>query len=436
MNLQGTEAKNDYELPRVLDEVDIHFFHTIYSSANCTLHQMCDSYVRHVGFRKYHILKLAREKIIALAGTSPFDKHWRLKPDFVAPYFGPYHAVYHDNVEAAASESIILTQSTNEYFDGAFPQNLRFCFARETRHSLKLYWAEHAELFCDVGMFQIYDRQGDRCWSTAIPFSLTKSVYSVSVKEIEGVVVFVGDIFGGTNFSHFLFDYVTRFGNLFESGGMSSPLLRNKNITFVFSGIPGDFHALVISQVSRVYGIAQNRIIFPSGPTIFRPSDYCCWFSDAYEHNQHPAQLMHEQSVSILKLVTSSITTTPATHRKIYVSREDATQRRVSNEEDVVSTLESRGFSKVVLGRLPLIDQIAAIQGAEIIVAPHGMGLTHCAFHQGQLKLIELFSPGSGTDAYAAMARAFKFDYHYIVGKTNGIGSDFEVDIQEIIDVL
>jgi capsular polysaccharide biosynthesis protein len=92
-----------------------------------------------------------------------------------------------------------------------------------------------------------------------------------------------------------------------------------------------------------------------------------------------------------------------------------------------MSTLTPRGFKLFTLGALPIAEQIAIIRGAQIIVAPHGMGLTHCAFHQGGLRLIELVNPRIGMDAYAAMSRAFGFDYECLIGEALPNTLDFRV---------
>src|SRR5262249_6085288 len=63
---------------------------------------------------------------------------------------------------------------------------------------------------------------------------------------------------------------------------------------------------------------------------------------------------------------------------RIYVSRRSAATRRVANEEEVVSYLTSLGFQSVDLATMSFVNQVRLISGAEVIVGPHGAGLTHC----------------------------------------------------------
>jgi hypothetical protein len=64
------------------------------------------------------------------------------------------------------------------------------------------------------------------------------------------------------------------------------------------------------------------------------------------------------------------------------------------------------------------------------------MGLTHCALHQGNLRLIELFNPGVGMDGYAALSRAFGFGYDYLIGTAVPGTLDFHVSPEALLDLL
>jgi capsular polysaccharide biosynthesis protein len=86
---------------------------------------------------------------------------------------------------------------------------------------------------------------------------------------------------------------------------------------------------------------------------------------------------------------------------------------------------------------MPLLEQISLVRGADIIVAPHGMGLTHIAFHNGKPLIIELHNTCIGSDSYAFMAHALGFKYHAIMGKDQREDPfHFEVAPVAVIDVL
>lgn len=66
--------------------------------------------------------------------------------------------------------------------------------------------------------------------------------------------------------------------------------------------------------------------------------------------------------------------------RKLYVARIDLTTRPMRNEAAVIQEVERRGFEVVTPGSLPLAEQIALFRGANLVVGPHGAGLTNIVF--------------------------------------------------------
>ena len=82
--------------------------------------------------------------------------------------------------------------------------------------------------------------------------------------------------------------------------------------------------------------------------------------------------------------------------KRIYISRNDARLRRVSNENRLMEAiLEKRGFTRVTLGGMPMARQVQHFRQAEAIVSPHGAGLAHLAWCRPGTKAIEFF-PGLG----------------------------------------
>ena len=113
--------------------------------------------------------------------------------------------------------------------------------------------------------------------------------------------------------------------------------------------------------------------------------------------------------------------------RRLYVSREDATVRRVVNEGKVVEELLPYGFEVVALGGMSFADQVQLFNEAEIIVGPHGAGFTNAVFAQPGATLIELFSPSYINGCFWALANACGHRYGFTVGTQ--CGDDIEVDI-------
>jgi len=76
---------------------------------------------------------------------------------------------------------------------------------------------------------------------------------------------------------------------------------------------------------------------------------------------------------------------------RLYVSREKARRRRVTNEPELWNWLKSRGFVKLCPEDLSWAEQIQVFRHAKVVVGPHGAGLANLAFCAAGTKVVELF---------------------------------------------
>jgi Glycosyltransferase 61 len=117
--------------------------------------------------------------------------------------------------------------------------------------------------------------------------------------------------------------------------------------------------------------------------------------------------------------------------RRLYISREDATKRRIVNEADLVRELVPHGFEVVTLRGMSFADQARLFNEAEIIVGPHGAGFTNAVFAQPGTSVIELFSPSWINGCFWALANACGHRYGFTVGTQHG--EDIEADIGKFL---
>jgi hypothetical protein len=100
--------------------------------------------------------------------------------------------------------------------------------------------------------------------------------------------------------------------------------------------------------------------------------------------------------------------------RRLYVSRGDAADRRVLNEEEVVEALAALGFERVILGQLPLPAQLRAFAEAEVVIGAHGAGLANAIVAPECAWLIELVGDKVVNPMYAALASIIGARYGYV----------------------
>lgn len=140
--------------------------------------------------------------------------------------------------------------------------------------------------------------------------------------------------------------------------------------------------------------------------------------------------------------VNRRITQSEKYHR-VYISRADAMYRRVMNELEVMRILEACGFTCVTLGRLSAREQAEIFSSAQIIVAPHGAGLTNLVYCDEGTKLVELFTPSFLNPTFWMTSLHRKLDYYYLIG-TSSKGlldgwdgtDDIIVDLDQLMQLL
>lgn len=116
--------------------------------------------------------------------------------------------------------------------------------------------------------------------------------------------------------------------------------------------------------------------------------------------------------------------------RRLYVSRADASMRRVANESELIPVLAERGFETVLPGDLGLMEQLRAFAEAEVVLGPHGSGLANlCA--SSRAKVIELQREDEFRPCYFAQANAQGLEYWYLVCRPAG-RADLRVQISDI----
>lgn len=97
--------------------------------------------------------------------------------------------------------------------------------------------------------------------------------------------------------------------------------------------------------------------------------------------------------------------------KRLFISRQRAGKRRLINEAEVISSLRQRGFLALVAESMPLEQQLAHFAAAEVVVAPHGAGLTNCLFMKPGSLVVELLPWLKVKSCYFSLAHAGRHRY-------------------------
>ena len=154
-----------------------------------------------------------------------------------------------------------------------------------------------------------------------------------------------------------------------------------------------------------------------------------------------PTRFDDPESASWLReKLRSSIDYDPNAKRRIYLTRADAKIRRLSNEDEIMPILSSKGFECISAAELSLDDQGRCFAEADLIVAQHGAALANLYFAKAQTKLLEINSaPAFRRGHYWSLSCALDLDYYFESGDqldTSNIESDFKIDIERFKKAL
>ncbi|WP_169304881.1 glycosyltransferase family 61 protein [Halorhabdus utahensis] len=123
------------------------------------------------------------------------------------------------------------------------------------------------------------------------------------------------------------------------------------------------------------------------------------------------------------------------TSSRVYISRDDAGRRRLTNEDDLMDQLGDLGFERHYLERMSTAQIVSLFNNANIIVAPHGAGLTNIMFAT-DASVIELRPNDSYSWVYYVLSEQNGLDYCYVMGDDDKEGTDFRVEPAKVIDAL
>jgi len=123
-------------------------------------------------------------------------------------------------------------------------------------------------------------------------------------------------------------------------------------------------------------------------------------------------------------------------NRKIYVSRNKALKRKISNEEQVLKLLILFEYEIHYFEDYQLIDQIKLLQQAKCLIGLHGAGLTNMLFMPVKSNILELRNKAdTHNNCYFSLASDLGMNYYYqqCIGTTSETHfSDLEVCLLEL----
>lgn len=122
--------------------------------------------------------------------------------------------------------------------------------------------------------------------------------------------------------------------------------------------------------------------------------------------------------------------------KKIYLSRQQASRRKIANQKEVEAFLFAQGFEEAFCERLNFAQQQAVFANAKIVCGVHGAGFANLYFCPPGSGCVEIHgAPVRDALQYWSIADSAGLKYAVVAGKRQGTGhndDDLSVDVAEL----
>lgn len=122
--------------------------------------------------------------------------------------------------------------------------------------------------------------------------------------------------------------------------------------------------------------------------------------------------------------------------KRLYISREFASHRRILNNAEVEAALKEKGFVSLLAEKMDFWEQAAHFAGAEIVVAPHGAGCVNILFNPGRALFIELHPEPLPWLQFPHSALAKGCRYSPLGSQLLNSRHDTNVDVQRLLEKI
>lgn len=193
-------------------------------------------------------------------------------------------------------------------------------------------------------------------------------------------------------------------------------MLQNNNISYDWLYVSS--HKPFMKELLALAGVDVHKIITPSDAIIQADKIIVPSLPRSAIQNDilYPCKVWHdEKTINALKQIVIPLTLEVPDRfsEKVFISRQDTTNRQITNEDEIFALFEPYGFQRYSLSNLSIIEQAALFNRAETIVATHGAGLTNLVFCKPNTMIVEMFQTLQGSH-YFYLSKQLQLKYEYI----------------------
>ena len=199
-------------------------------------------------------------------------------------------------------------------------------------------------------------------------------------------------------------------------------LLEINNIEYDFLYVP--YVKPYMKQTLKLWGIPESKIIEASNDFIFKAEKLIVPSLIAKTETYGIPRLAHYMPKDILNYIKNKLLDgykkelEKSSNRfnfckKVFISRKDASARKILNENEIYKVFEQYGFQEYTLSQMSIVEQIALFENAEIIIGSLGSGMTNVLFCNSKVKIFDIFQHRCDCTIYY-MCQTLGLEYHPI----------------------
>jgi capsular polysaccharide biosynthesis protein len=246
--------------------------------------------------------------------------------------------------------------------------------------------------------------------------------------HLEGTVVFLNARHGRRCYFHWLFDVVSRL-KLVTDMGYS---LDNINY-FVVPNLEQQYK----KETLKTLGIPLHKIIYSQYVHI--TADNLIVPSSFYTSTNHSS--VTEWKCEFLRNELLSRTLPTNYGEKIYLIRGEQKWRNITNEKELISLLNTFGFSAVNMESISVEEESALLNRAKIVISCHGSALSTIVFCKPKTKIVDIFPTKRITQDSAMISDMCDLDYFFFINNLQEQGPDsihdsFQIDLERFSNFL
>lgn len=154
------------------------------------------------------------------------------------------------------------------------------------------------------------------------------------------------------------------------------------------------------------------------------------WLPSFLTNNQ--SGFMPKENIEYVKdTVISGFNIEPATNkRKIYISRSQTKRRKLLNESEIEEFLSQKGVEIIYAEKLSFKDQVRIFSEAELIISPHGAGLSNIIYSSDAM-IIEIHPANFVQTHYCMLSSACNHNYNCFIANNLDSNKNFTIEINE-----